>query len=41
MVICPTRVRLDEGQSEILGLLDLLPLRWLLASEPVVSNRRL
>ena len=41
MVDCPTRTRLDEGLSEILGLPDLLPLRRLLASEPVVSNRRL
>ncbi|MCY3569579.1 MAG: hypothetical protein OXH38_13200 [Chloroflexi bacterium] len=41
MVDCPTRTRLDEGLSEILGLPNLLPLRRLLASEPVVSNRRL
>ena len=38
---CPTRRRLDEGISEILGLPDLDGLRRLLASEPVVSNRRL
>ena len=41
MVDCPTRAKLDEGLSEILGLPDLLSLRRLLASEPVVSNRRL
>ena len=41
MVDCPTRARLDDGLSEILDLPDLLPLRRLLASEPVVSNRRL
>ena len=41
MVDCPTRSRLDDGLSEILDLPDLLPLRRLLASEPVVSNQRL
>ena len=38
---CPTRKRLDDGISEILGLPDLSTLRDLLASEPVVSNTRL
>ena len=38
---CPTRRRLDDGVSEILGLPDLDNLRRLLASEPVVSNQRL
>ena len=37
----PARAKLDDGLSEILGLPDLEPLRRLLASEPVVSNRRL
>ena len=41
MVDCPTRTKLDEGLSEILSLPDLVGLRRLLASEPVVSNRRL
>ncbi|MCY3568495.1 MAG: hypothetical protein OXH38_07685 [Chloroflexi bacterium] len=41
MVDRATCARLDEGLSEILGLPNLLPLRRLLASEPVVSNRRL
>ena len=41
MVDCPTRSKLDNGLAEILDLPDLLPLRRLLASEPVVSNRRL
>ncbi|MYD74098.1 MAG: hypothetical protein F4Y11_07675 [Chloroflexi bacterium] len=41
MVDCPTRVRLDDGLAEILDVPDLLPLRRLLASEPVISNRRL
>ena len=41
MVDCPTRTKLDDGLAEILDLPDLLPLRRLLASEPVVSNRRL
>ena len=41
MAHCPTRKRLDDGISEILGLPDLATLRDLLASEPVVSNRRL
>ena len=41
MVDCPSRRSLDEGVSRILGLPDLGKLRDLLASEPVVSNRRL
>ena len=38
---CPARRSLDDGVSEILGLPNLGKLRELLASEPVVSNRRL
>ena len=38
---CAARRALDDGVSEILGLPDLGKLRELLASEPVVSNRRL
>ena len=38
---CPARRRLDEGLAETLGLPDLDGLRRLLASEPVVTNRRL
>ena len=41
MAQCPARRRLDDGLAEILGLPDLDGLRRLLASEPVVSNRRL
>ena len=41
MADCPARRRLDDGISEILGLPNLDNLRRLLASEPVVSNRRL
>ncbi len=41
MAHCPTRRRLDDGISEILGLPSLATLRDLLASEPVVSNTRL
>ena len=41
MADCAARRRLDEGLSEILGLPDLDGLRRLLASEPVVTNRRL
>ena len=41
MAFCPARRRLDEGISKILGLPDLGKLRELLASEPVVSGRRL
>ena len=38
---CAVRARLDAGLAEVLGLPDLAPLRRMLASEPVVSNRRL
>ncbi len=41
MAQCPARRSLDDGLSEILGLPNLSKLRDLLASEPVVSNRRL
>ena len=41
MAGCPSRRFLDDGVSRILGLPDLGTLRTLLASEPVVSNRRL
>ena len=41
MAHCPARQSLDDGLSEILGLPNLGTLRLLLASEPVVSNRRL
>ena len=41
MAHCPARRLLDDGISKILGLPDLDKLRELLASEPVVSNRRL
>jgi hypothetical protein len=41
MADCVARQRLDASVSEILGLPDLSGLRRLLASEPVVSNRRL
>ena len=41
MAHCPARQALDAGISRILGLPDLSKLRDLLASEPVVSNRRL
>lgn len=41
MTECAARRRLDDGLSEILGLPNLDGLRRLLASEPVVSNRRL
>ena len=41
MTDCPARSSLDEGLSEILNLPELVGLRRLLASEPVVSNRRL
>ncbi len=41
MAHCPARQALDDGISRILGLPDLSKLRDLLASEPVVSNRRL
>ena len=41
MAHCPVRRSLDDGISEILALPNLSKLRDLLASEPVVSNRRL
>ena len=41
MALCPARRKLDDGISAILGLPDLSTLRELLASEPVVSNKRL
>ena len=41
MAHCPARRLLDDGISQILGLPDLGKLRELIASEPVVSNRRL
>ena len=41
MVHCPARQALGAGISRILGLPDLSKLRDLLASEPVVSNKRL
>ena len=41
MANCQARRALDDGISKILGLPDLSTLRTLLASEPVVSNRRL
>ena len=41
MADCVARRRLDDGLAEILGLPDLDGLRRLLASEPVVTNRRL
>ena len=41
MADCSTRRRLDDSLSQILDLPDLAGLRRLLASEPVVSNRRL
>ena len=41
MVDCPARRSLDNGLSQILRLPDLENLRRLMASEPVVSNRRL
>ncbi len=41
MAECPARRALDDGLSDVLDLPDLSVLRTLLASEPVVSNRRL
>ena len=41
MANCPARCSLDDGVSKILRLPNLGNLRDLLASEPVVSNRRL
>ena len=38
---CPARRALDDGLSAILNLPDMVSLRHLLATEPVVSNRRL
>ena len=41
MANCEARRALDDGISEILRLPDLGTLHTLMASEPVVSNRRL
>ena len=41
MIHCPARQALDDGLTQILNLPDLSTLRHLLASEPVISNRRL
>ncbi len=41
MTNCPARTALDDDLSDILGLSNLSTLRHLLATEPVVSNRRL
>ena len=41
MAECPARRALDDGMSDILRLPDLSRLRELLATEPVVSNKRL
>ena len=41
MAECPARRALDDGLSRILNLPDLSALRRMLATEPVVSNRRL
>ena len=41
MAGCPARRALDDGMSDILRLPDLSRLRELLATEPVVSNKRL
>lgn len=41
MAVCPARQALDDGIANVLGLPDLGKLRHLIASEPVVSNRRL
>ena len=41
MAHCPARQALDDGLTQILDLPDLSTLRHLLASEPVISNRRL
>ncbi len=38
---CPARQALDDGITQILDLPDFSNLRHLLASEPVISNRRL
>ena len=41
MAHCPARQALDDGLTQILDLPDFSTLRHLLASEPVISNRRL
>jgi hypothetical protein len=41
MATCESRRILDDGLSQVLSLPDLSTLRALLATEPVVSNRRL
>ncbi len=41
MADCPARQLLDRGLADILSLPDLSALRRLLATEPVVTNRRL
>ena len=41
MAHCPARRALDDGITQILDLPNLSTLRDLLASEPVISNRRL
>ena len=41
MADCSARRTLDAGISQVLGLPNLATLRSMLASEPVVSNRRL
>ena len=41
MAHCDARRTLDDGLARILNLPDLATLRTLLASEPVVCNRRL
>ena len=41
MANCPARHSVDDGLSQILRLPDLENLRRLMATEPVVSNRRL
>lgn len=41
MADCPARRALDDGVADILSLPRLDALRRLIASEPVVSNRRL
>ena len=41
MADCPSRKTVEDGLSDILNLPDMAVLGTLLASEPVVSNRRL
>ena len=41
MAECPVRAALDNGIADILNLPNPATLRALLASEPVISNRRL